>query len=523
MKNISFFSNCLLIVGRQNFKLLFILILFCTTLNTVAANYLEVADVESCEPPSCSLLTNGDFEAGSFPSGGAEFAFAGGNAVDFGDETPDSWTQATASGGNYWVESSAALSGNKYIYQFSSGTTIGGSDACSEYDLPNLEPNTCYEICVYAADANADGFSSGMAIEVEENGGAYFDYGNFEVADNPAWNDNALSTIPWTQYCYSFTTQATTSYGRFWLSATAEVGTASTSRIVLDDVCMGVCEIAPCLSECTQNTTTYTMDWSQIGWVNPANITANFPYNQTFTDIEGSGVDMTVTVHKQPSLNSSGNEFANPNCSQCVFGNEVTSYVPSGEILRLFKKNNNEIDSISISFSEPILLDNFIMGGERSPGGGTFGVSQVTFWDGPNGTGNKVGANVCNWVNVSADAEISVENALSTTVPINVLTGQTSATVPVQMGNQIMTYHDGSFYGFGTQNVRPWTVLNMDSVYVQSIKWYTYGSSTINPSTAKDNLVLSGNLSAYISSFNFMKCDEACEPNKCGRVTITRN
>lgn len=277
--------------------------------------------------------------------------------------------------------------------------------------------------------------------------------------------------------------------------------------------------ITPCITDCTENTTTYTMDWSQIGWVNPDGATT-YPYIQTFTNIAGSGVDMTVTVHQEPNT-SSGYNMANPGCAsdRCLFETEVTSYAPSGEVLRLFKKDNTFMDSISISFSEPVLLDNFMTGGERPPNGGDYGVSQLTFWDGADGTGNKVGASDCSWLDVGASEIITVEQPLSTTAPINILDGTTTG--GEVMGNQTTQYYNGSFYAFGEETgLRPWTVLNLDSVYVQSIKWSTYASSVNDPATTADNRISSGNLSAYISSFDFMKCATAT-PAQIGNFVWT--
>lgn len=193
---------------------------------------------------SCPVIDDGGFEAGNFPSGGASFAFAGGNAVDFGDQTPNSWTQATSNGDNYWVESSAAFNGDKYVYAFSSGTTSGGNDACNQYTISGLSGNTCYQICVYAADARADGASSGLAIEFDKNasaGTSDFHFTTLVLPDNPAWNDNALTNIPWKQYCYTFTTEPGTTGGTIWISASTEAGTATTSYIVVDDMCVTNC------------------------------------------------------------------------------------------------------------------------------------------------------------------------------------------------------------------------------------------------------------------------------------------
>lgn len=188
----------------------------------------------------CDLVPNGNMETGSYPGSGTPTAFAGGTRVAFDDQTPDLWSKATAVGDNFWVESSAAYSGNKFLYTFSSGTTAGGTDACNQYDVSGLTGSSCIQICVYSADANADGGSSGLAIEIEEFPSNTFHYTTLEVADNPTWDDNALTSIPWQQYCYTFTTQANTDSGRIWISASTEVGTASTSYVVIDD--MSVCE-----------------------------------------------------------------------------------------------------------------------------------------------------------------------------------------------------------------------------------------------------------------------------------------
>ncbi len=253
-----------------------------------------------------NLLVNADFELGAAVT---PFAFAGGTAVIMdASNGPTSWTKATTLGNNYWVNNTLANSGTHFLYTFSNGTTEGANEACNQqvFTTPVLCPNTTYTLCVFAADAKADGNPSGLSIEVQEqrSTGANsrpLHFNRYTLPNNPDWSDTDESLIPWTQYCYTFTTHSLTDRAVISLSASSLDGGATTSYIVIDDVCL------PGVSPCTEPTpktdlhisksvlptlynlgvatnVTYTVQVTNHGPANvvAAPVTDNAPTNVTF-------------------------------------------------------------------------------------------------------------------------------------------------------------------------------------------------------------------------------------------------
>ncbi len=265
-----------------------------TTANRNADYTLDMSFVSitasNTNPAVCegNLLPNDSFENGTF-SGGT--AFAGGFQLSVplatGGVTPIDWNQDTGNGDVTWINSSQAYSGTKYIYTFSSGTTADSTDACMSPDVNvSLESNTTYQLCAWAADANADGNASGLAFEVDEDG-APFHFTTVTLPDNPAWDDNAATTIPWQQYCYTFTTGGGTGSADIWVSASAAVGGA-TSYVAFDNVCLAPVETLGAIGNTIwidENSDGY----QDVGEDGLANVTVNL-YNSA-----GSLVGTTVT------------------------------------------------------------------------------------------------------------------------------------------------------------------------------------------------------------------------------------
>lgn len=222
-------------------------VIVTSTLNSVActatSNCITVTVLPFCETYCANnVISNSSFENNSLPGSGT-FSFAGGTAVNLGTGAPVGFSKATTNGDNYWVQSSEARTGNKYIYMYSSGTTPASTDACTQFAKSSLSGNTTYTLCIFAADAKADGQGSGMSLEVQENNGGPFHWLNFLLPNNSAWSDAAATDIPWTQYCYTFTTAAATTSLTMWLSASAEQG-SSTAYVVVDDLCLEPTTIA---------------------------------------------------------------------------------------------------------------------------------------------------------------------------------------------------------------------------------------------------------------------------------------
>jgi hypothetical protein len=192
----------------------------------------------------CEKPANASFEDFSCTGGSA---FAGGTKYSFSSGCLNNWGRTTGLGDNFVVTSTAAQEGNRYVYMFSSGTTAAGSDASTRCDVTGLVAGKCYEICVYAADAKADGLSSGLGILFIQNNFGPTTYDVIEVPDNPSWSDESLSTIPWVIYCYKITLDPASTGGTLFISASAEEGGA-TSYIVIDNVCIAEvdCDTEPC-------------------------------------------------------------------------------------------------------------------------------------------------------------------------------------------------------------------------------------------------------------------------------------
>lgn len=212
-----------------------------STLNGVGcsatSNCITVTALPFCETYCANnTLTNSGFENNNLPGSGT-FSFAGGTAVNLGTAAPVGYSKATSNGDNYWVQSAKAHGGNKYIYMYSSGTTPASTDACTQFTKSGVTGNTTYNLCIFAADAKADGLGSGMSLEVRENTSGPFHWMNFLLPNNPSWSDATATDIPWAQYCYTFTTASTTNTLTMWLSASAEQG-GTTAYVVVDDLCL---------------------------------------------------------------------------------------------------------------------------------------------------------------------------------------------------------------------------------------------------------------------------------------------
>ncbi len=199
----------------------------------------------ACTSSHAQIDINGGYENGIFSG---TTSFAGGLAQDLnaGYEATSptfhplpfapwlaGWNQADLSSAA-WVDSSAAYDGNHYLY-------LSGKDVCynllygtsygTRAHIDDLIVGQTYSFCVYAAAAS----SADQVFRVEWNSptGAT-DTSIFNLAGNSAWSDTALSTIPWQQYCYTFTADSTN--GVLTFSTDATTGSA----LVLDGASLSV-------------------------------------------------------------------------------------------------------------------------------------------------------------------------------------------------------------------------------------------------------------------------------------------
>ncbi|MCB0552149.1 MAG: DUF11 domain-containing protein, partial [Phaeodactylibacter sp.] len=244
--------------------------------------------------------------------------------------------------------------------------------------------------------------------------------------------------------------------------------------------------------------TAYTMNWLDYPQFNETP-TTTYPYVQTVNGVDGSTVDITVTVPE------AGNDDNRVGPGSTTFG-WMDDYVPTDHTYRFWREDDPTVVTLTYDFSEDVALGNFIFGGQRIQYAGTFAYAEVTFWDGPNGTGNKVvspldggvvtffneGDPLNSSININDDA-FDQESFLSTE-----------------------NSYVGIGYGANFTGERPWTVLQMDGAVVRSITWSIFASSvdissrgtnSQNPTEAKNNIAQSGNVSVYLSSFEFEACD----------------
>jgi hypothetical protein len=193
-----------------------------------------------------STSLNGSFEVGSFTP---DTTWAGGQAVTLGSHGSgtgalfpnlpfDPWVGGWAPSnlnGAYWINSSAAYDGTKYLY-------LSGSDACfnllygtgygvySYYQAltPGLTYNYSFRVAS-AQDLSGGATPASQLFRVEwSDGGNPSVVTNYNLAPNPAWSDTALTTIPWQLITYTFTPTSATGVLTF------STNPSTASAIVLD-------------------------------------------------------------------------------------------------------------------------------------------------------------------------------------------------------------------------------------------------------------------------------------------------
>ncbi len=253
----------------------------------------------------------------------------------------------------------------------------------------------------------------------------------------------------------------------------------------------------------------YDLDWSQYTQFNDDNSTI-YPFTATAVDIDGSTLDVSVRIEREGRDNI---HVAAPSTS---FPGVVDEYMNNPEVYRYWRLSDTVIDTLTYDFSEDVTLNLFMFGGHR-PSAGNFAYAELTFWDGPDGTGNKVTSLHSSGAN-SATVLAAVGDP--TTAAINVLPLSAGPNFPSTFLSTTDSYTMVSYdVGFPP---RPWTVLDMGGAVVRSITWDIYGSSVdVSPqllgsgsngdesrdvSTARAN-ILSMNISAYFGNFNFDICE----------------
>ncbi len=186
---------------------------------------------------SFAAINNGGFENGTFTSQGN---FAGGQYRALGTNVPLDWDLNAAGTGNLdrWVQSSAAHSGNKYVYL--SGTNPYPNNEClkqRKFDCWGSGETFTFSAFVAAATTSTASFFNFEFDEFNSAGVKTSTVYLFTIPANPAWSDTALSVIPWRQVVQSHTYRTDTVSASFWISTQRPAGAqGSISSIVVDDV-----------------------------------------------------------------------------------------------------------------------------------------------------------------------------------------------------------------------------------------------------------------------------------------------
>ena len=260
--------------------------------------------------------------------------------------------------------------------------------------------------------------------------------------------------------------------------------------------------------------TNHELDWSQYSQFNDVASTT-YPFTATATNIDGSTLNVSVTMPRE------GQDLVHVNASNTQFS-VVDQYMTNGEVYRYWKQNDTTIDTLTYNFSEDLTLNKFMFGGHR-PSTGNFAYAELTFWDGPDGTGNKVlskhpsGSDSAVVLGVVGDTTTAAINVL----PLSALGNYPSTFLSTENSYTMVTYDPG-------EDPRPWTVLDMNGAVVRSMTWGFYGSSidvsprlvgsgslgtdTKDVSTAKASVV-SINVSGYVGNFNFDVCEKVAIGN----------
>ena len=268
-------------------------------------------------------------------------------------------------------------------------------------------------------------------------------------------------------------------------------------------------------SEASPVCVNHEMDWKLYTQFND-DASTSYPFTANITDLDGSTLDVSVEMPRQ------GQDYQHVNFPSTTFPGVVDQYMTNPEVYRYWKTNDTTIDTLTYSFSEDITMHKFMFGGQR-PSNGNFAYAELTFWDGPDGTGNKITSN-----HASGNDSAVVLGAVGdpTTAAINVLPLSANNNYPSTFLSDedsytMVTYDVGS-------SPRPWTVLDMGGAVVRSITWTLYGSSedvspnlvgsgssgdeSLDVSFARDN-VLAMNMSGYIGNFNFDTCEKVAVGN----------
>lgn len=179
---------------------------------------------------------------------------------------------------------------------------------------------------------------------------------------------------------------------------------------------------------------------------------------QTFTDVDGTGVNMTVKLsHTMQQVNR-------------PVQNPFKGYLGLGNVLRIWKTSSPSVVTVTVSFSEPIELHEFGFGGIRCYSGncdrGVF-----TWYDGPNGIGNPTTpSDPMSIDNVNYNVLEALDPAMTCTEMDGNVEGGTTGNGNIAYSNGTYTV-DGQTQTCGTDCGKVYYIFNYHGTQVQSLVW----------------------------------------------------
>jgi hypothetical protein len=239
------------------------------------------------------------------------------------------------------------------------------------------------------------------------------------------------------------------------------------------------------------------LDWG-ILW--DGNTNGTYPYTRTFTNVDGSGIDITLTIPRQ---HRSGNSdyVAAP-------GNDLNVYTGSTSALRFWRPDDTNIDQITLSFSAPVVVDRLVTGGARFSNN-DYGTIELKVYDGPNLGGSVVLPNSF----VHSDHTTTAQIVRG--VPLGDPAGEA---LTMTDGNNTGGQDLNGGYATGRTGVddgyvilgltepitaRNWGIVDYQGVEIQSVSWELWQSNVNDVVAARTNRGSGGAISAYLGSFNF--------------------
>lgn len=229
----------------------------------------------------------------------------------------------------------------------------------------------------------------------------------------------------------------------------------------------------------------FTLDWLTL----PNNAAGAYPYVETYTNIGGSGVDVTVTVPVQ----GQDEDYRDPDPGG---DNVPMDYTGFDEVLRYYHQNGNgDVVPIVVNFSQPVVIDEILIGGNRLISS-SIGALELRAYSGPDGTGSVVLPNPNVYPDPAVSADVTSPNPIPGTAPLNVIDGGANYAAQFVPARQ-------SYVTLGFDAVYHWAVIDYEGAVVRSLVWEEYCTDDPDPDTARDNLFACQFNSAYLGGFAF--------------------